>query len=120
MLFNDGLGSVNQPAGEPAGQTRTYSAVSAYSIDQASMTATEVWDSDAGQAIYSAICSSAYGAADQSILVDCATASNRTEALLVGLDSSHKVVFEFEYPTTACNTSWNGRPISLDDLKVNE
>ena len=42
MLFNDGLGSLNQPASEPAGQTRTYSAVSAYSIDQASMTATEV------------------------------------------------------------------------------
>ena len=56
------------------------------------MTATEVWDYDAGQTIYSPVCSSAYEAADQSILVDYATASNATEALLVGLDSSHNVV----------------------------
>jgi arylsulfate sulfotransferase len=120
MLFNDGLGSLNQPAGEPAGQTRTYSAVSAYSIDQASMTATEVWDYDAGQTIFAPICSSAYEATDRSILVDYATANNLTEALLVGLDSSHNVVFEFKYPTFGCNTSWNARPIRLDDLKVNE
>src|SRR4029077_11527523 len=31
MLFNDGAGSFNQPAGAPAGDTRTYSTVSAYS-----------------------------------------------------------------------------------------
>ena len=120
MLFNDGLGSLNQPSGEPAGQTRTYSTVSAYSIDQASMTATQVWDYDAGQMIFSPVCSSAYEAADRSILVDYATASGATEALLVGLDSSHNVVFEFKYPTSGCNTSWNARPIPLDDLKVNE
>lgn len=94
MLFNDGAASYNQPAGEPAGQTTTYSA-----IDQASMIATEVRDCDAGETIYSAICSSAYEASDQSILVDYAVASNGTEALLVGLDSSHNVVFEFKYPT---------------------
>ena len=120
MLFNDGLGSLNQPAGEPAGQTRTYSTVSAYSIDQASMTATEVWDYDAGQTIFSPVCSSAYEAADRSILVDYATASGATEALLIGLDSSRNVVFEFKYPTSGCSTSWNARPIPLDDLKVNE
>ena len=85
------------------------------------MTATEVWDYDAGQTIYSPARSSAYEAADQSILVDYAVASNCTEALLVGLDSSHNVVFEFNYPNLAgCNTSWNARPIPLDDLKVNE
>ena len=66
------------------------------------------------------MCSSAYEAADQSILVDYAMASNGTEALLVGLDSSHNVVLELKYPTTGCNTSWNARPIPLDDLKVNE
>ena len=81
---------------------------------------TEVSDYDAGQTIYSPVCSSAYEAADQSILVDSAVASNGTEALLVGLDSSHNVVFEFKYPTTGCNTSWHARPIPFDDLKVNE
>lgn len=120
MLFNDGLGSLNQPAGEPAGEFRGYSTVSAYSINKASMTAAEVWDYDAGATIYSAFCSSAYEAGDQSILVDYAVADNDTEALLVGLDSNHNVVFEFEYPTTFCFTSWNARPIPLDDFVVDQ
>jgi arylsulfate sulfotransferase len=120
MLFNDGFGSFAEPPGQPAGQTRTYSTVSAYLIDAASMTAVEAWEYNAGQAIFSPVCSSAYEGADQSILVDYATANNDTEALLVGLDSAHNVVFEFEYPTTMCNTSWNARPIRFDDLKINQ
>lgn len=118
MLFNDGLGSLNEPAGEPAGQSRTYSAVSAYSIDPQSMSAREVWRYDAGQMIYSSICSSAYESPDESLLVDYAVADNLTEALLVGLDPNHNVVFEFEYPTQACNTSWNARPFPLGDLRI--
>lgn len=119
MLFNDGLGSLNQPAGQPAGISRSYSAVSRYSIDPSTMTAQEVWRYDAGQMIYSAVCSSAYEA-QQSLLVDYAYASGGTEALLVGLDANQNVAFEFEYPTTACNTSWNARPIPLDDLKIQQ
>ena len=120
MLFNDGLGSLNQPAGAPAGETRTYSTVSAYSIDERSMTATEAWDYDAGKTIYSEICSSAYEAAGKSILVDYAVSDNLTEALLVGLDSSHNIVFEYQYPTSACSTSWNALPIPLDNLKIDQ
>lgn len=120
MLFNDGLGSVNQPAGAAAGETRTYSAVSAYSIDENSMTAQNAWNYDAGEAIFSPICSSAYEAAGKSILVNYAVADNSTKALLVGLDSNHDMVFEFEYPTSGCNTSWNARPIAFDDLKIDQ
>lgn len=120
MLFNDGLGSQNQPAGEPAGITRTYSEVSAYSIDPSTMTAQEVWRYDAGQMIYSSICSSAYEASGKSILVDYAVAADFTQALLVGLDPNKNVVFEFEYPTYTCDTSWNARPIPLANLKVNQ
>jgi arylsulfate sulfotransferase len=118
MLFNDGLGSLNQPAGEPAGLTRSYSAVSAYSIDPTSMTAQEVWHYDAGQTIYSDVCSSAYELPDGSLLVDYAVADAGTEALLVGLDPNHNVVFEFAYPTTGCQTSWNARPFPLDHLRI--
>lgn len=118
MLFNDGLGSANQPTGEPAGQTRTYSAVSAYTIDPTSMTAQNVWNYDAGQAIYSSVCSSAYQVSDKSVLVDYAVADNLTEALLVGLDQNQNIVFEFQYRTTGCNTSWNARPFPLDKLVV--
>ncbi len=117
MLFNDGLGSRNQPAGAPAGETRTYSAVSAYSIDESSMTAREVWNYDAGQAIYSSICSSAYEADDRSLLVDYAFTSDG-KAILVGLDAAHQTVFSFKYPSLGCQTSWNARPIGLDDLRI--
>jgi arylsulfate sulfotransferase len=121
MIFNDGLASLDQPTGEPAGQTRTYSAVSAYTIDPTSMTATNVWNYDAGRAIFSSICSSAYQTPDQSMLVDYATADNLTEAILVGLDPNQNIVFEFQYANASgCDTSWNARPFPLDNLQVSE
>ncbi len=120
MVFNDGLASANQPTGEPAGQTRLYSAVSAYTIDATAMTATNVWNYEAGQQIFSSVCSSAYQTSDQSMLVDYATADNVTHSILVGLDPSQNIVFEFEYPTYECNTAWNARPFPLDKLVVTQ
>ena len=84
LLFNDGLGSVDQPVGAPAGETRSYGAVSAYSIDEQSMTARNMWNYSADKEIYSSICSSAYQTADKSLLIDYAVADHATEALLVG------------------------------------
>jgi hypothetical protein len=118
MVFNDGGPSFNQPAGAPAGQSLSYSAVSAYSIDSATSTAHEVWRFDYGQSIYSFVCSSAYEASGGSLLVDYAVADGVTEARLVGLDAAHNVVFDFEYPTQLCNTSWNASPIALDDFSI--
>jgi arylsulfate sulfotransferase len=118
LLFNDGLGSQNQPAGAPAGETRTFSAVSAYSIDTSTMTAQNVWNFEDGQTIYSYICSSAYTAPGKSLLIDYATADSGTQALLVGLDANHNVAFEFEYPTQQCNTSWNAVSIPLDSMTI--
>ncbi len=116
LLFNDGDGSLNQPAGAPAGETRTFSAVSAYSIDTEAMTAQNLWNFEYGQTIYSPVCSSAYVSPEGSLLVDYATADNITAARLVGLDSNHNVAFDFQYPTSGCNTSWNAVPIALDSL----
>ncbi len=118
LLFNDGLGSQNQPVGAPMGETRAYSAVSAYEIDTTTMTAKNVWNFDDGQTIYSDICSSAYKAPANSLLIDYATASNGTLALLVGLDSTHNIAFEFQYPTTQCSTSWNAVSIPLESMTL--
>jgi arylsulfate sulfotransferase len=118
MIFNDGAASQNQPAGAPAGQTLNYSAVSAYSIDSAAGTAQEVWRFDNGQSISARFCSSAYEASGASLLVDYATAAADTEARLVGVDAAHNVVFDFEYETQACNTSWNATPIAFDDFSI--
>jgi len=116
LLFNNGAPSFNHPTGTPAGESRTYSAVSAYSIDSATLTAREEWRFDHDQTIMSDICSSAYQTADGSTLVSYATAANRTKAILVGLDRERHVVFEFEYPSPPCTTSWNAAPIAFDAL----
>ena len=119
MLFNDGLGSLNQPAGTSPGESRTYSAVSAYSIDEAQMTAREVWDFDYNKSIYSDICSSAYQTRDLSTLITYAAADNRTNARLVGLDPQHGVAFDFQFASPiACYTAWNAMPIPFESLLI--
>jgi hypothetical protein len=119
MVFNDGLGSTNQPPGEPAGESRSYSTVSAYAIDPATMTAQEVWDFDYDQTIFSPICSSAYEASEKSILVDYADVDGGSQARLVGLDANHDVIFDFEYLSLGpCRTAWNSVPIPLDNLQL--
>ena len=110
---------VNQPLGAPAGQSRAYSAVSAYSIDSPSGTAEEVRRFDYNQSIDSPVCSGAYEVPGGSVLVNYAVAANYTEARLVGLDAAHNVVFDFRYPTQNCSTSWNAIPIALEDLAIN-
>ena len=120
MVFNDGLGSLNQPAGEPAGLTRTYSEVSAYSVNPANMTAHQVWSFNYGQSIYSPICGSSYEAPGKTYLVDFATADNYQQARLVGLDTNLNVVFDFQYESPGyCATAWNAIPVPLEDLQIN-
>ena len=116
LLFNDGFWSNNQPAGAPRGVNLNYSAVSAYRIDPATMTATEAWNFDYDKTIYSGACSSAYESSDQSVLVTYSRADNATRARLVGLDKQHQVVFDFEYGNTGCNTAWNAIPVPFENL----
>jgi arylsulfate sulfotransferase len=120
MVFNDGLGSENEPSGAPAGVFRTYSEVNAYSIDTATMTAHQVWNFDYGRTIYSAICGSIYEAPGKSYLIDYATADSSQHARLVGLDSTHNVVFDFQYASPSpCGAAWNAIPINLDGMEIN-
>jgi arylsulfate sulfotransferase len=119
MVFNDGLGSLNQPKGEPSGLTRTYSEVSAYSVNAATMTAQNVWNFNYGQSIYSEVCGSAYESTGNSYLVDFATADNATEARLVGLDPNQNVVFDFQYTSPSpCGTAWNAIPVPMENLQI--
>jgi arylsulfate sulfotransferase len=122
MVMNDGYGSASEPAGQPAGLTRSYSEVSAYSVNAASMSAKNVWNFNYGQSIYSSICGSSYEAPGNTYLVDFADAAGGTEARLVGLDSNHNVVFDFQYqssPSVSCGTAWNAIPIPMENLQIN-
>jgi hypothetical protein len=115
LLFNAGTPSEHQPAGAPIGESRNYSAVSAYRIDTETMTATEVWRFDYGQSLFSDHCSSAYEVGE-SILISYARANERQHARLVGLNSQREVVFDFQYDARGCNTSWNAVPVPLDNM----
>lgn len=119
MVFNDGYGSLNQPAGQPAGLSRTYSEVSAYSVNAAAMTANNVWNFNKGKTVYSAICGSSYETAG-SYLVDFATADNGADARVIGLDPNKNVVFDFEYQSPSdCNAAWNAIEIPMENLQIN-
>jgi arylsulfate sulfotransferase len=120
MVFNDGLLSINQPPGAPAGFQRPYSEVNAYSVNAAAMTAHQVWNFNYGGSIYSAFCGSSYEAPGKTYLVDFATADDGQNARLVGLDSNHNVVFDFQYASpTECAAAWNAIPVPLEDLQIN-
>lgn len=63
------------------------------------------------------MCSSAYEAAsDASVLISYAIADGGVHARLVGLDKTRSVVFDLEYATTGCGTSWNAQPIPFDGI----
>jgi len=118
MLFNNGLASANQPAAAPVGENRTYSAVSAYAIDAVNRTAKESWRFDHGQTLLSDVCSSAYEAKGQSVLISYATTDRRTTARLIGIDAQRNVVFDFRYPSpVSCQTSWNAVPVPFDAMR---
>jgi len=119
LLFNDGLNSMNHPTNAAAGISRTFSAASKYSINENAKTADEVWTFENGQKVFSDICSSVYEGQNNSYLVNYSVAYNRTKAKLVGIDSTGKIHFDFEYPNVGCNTSWNSFPIALDAMVFN-
>jgi hypothetical protein len=116
LLFNNGYASLNQPAAQPEGQSRTYSAVSDYSIDETARTATENWHYDHGQTYDAVACSSARQMSDGSLLIDYSTTDNVTTAHVVGLDASRAVVFDYRYPTHSCDTAFQALPLALDAM----
>jgi hypothetical protein len=118
LLFNNGLASGNQPQGAPAGQSRAYSAVSSYRLDETAMTAVEAWHFDYDQSVSAPFCSSVQQLPDGSLLIDYATTENATAARIVGTDASHRVAFDYRYPSTPCGTAWNSQPIALDALTL--
>ncbi|MEO5687462.1 MAG: aryl-sulfate sulfotransferase [Burkholderiaceae bacterium] len=120
MLFNDGAASMNQPTGAPAGDARSYAAVSDYTIDATAGTATEAWHYDHGQTYSSAYCSSARQVQDGSLLVDYSYAANGTVMHLVGLDPTRAVVFDYQLANIAgCWAAWNTQPIALEAMSFN-
>lgn len=117
MVFDNGLGSRNQPVGTPVGDSRPYSRVVAYRIDTTARIARQMWEFDFGKSIYSGICSSAYNAPDGSMLIDYANANAGAHARLVGLDSRREVAFDFQYANRGCGVGWSAIPVPLEAVQ---
>ena len=83
--------------------------------------ATEVWNFETNQIIYSPICSSVYEDAPLNYLIDYAFVDARSKqdraCRLLGLDAAGKRVFWYKYPTMFCNTAFNSRIIHLENTK---
>ncbi len=117
MMFNDGLQSLNLAAGLPVGASRAYSAVTAFKIDAAALTATPGFTFDDNQSIFSSLCSSAYQAPNGSTLINYSQAENGTVMRIKGLDPSKKIVFDFQFPTSyGCTNGWNSTIIPFENL----
>jgi len=116
LLFNNGLGSQNQPAGTAPGVTRDFSTPSRYAIDEKKRTAAEVWTYAPEPPIYSDICSSTYETTPGKYLVGYAAAAGRTRARLLALDSAYRIAFDYEYPTAGCGTLFIAQPIGFTGL----
>ena len=122
LLFNNGYPSFNQPAGAPAGESRAYASVDAYSIDENAGTVTQAWNFDHGQDLQSIICGDAAQAPNGSVLVDYAYAqaagSQTIQNRLIGLTPDHAVAFDFALPTTLCSATFNAQLLPLESLTL--
>lgn len=119
LLFNNGYGSLNQPAGTSPGASRDYSTPSRYVIDESSRTAAETWTYSPTPAIFSDICSSVYeGGAANHYLITYSVAAARTSTRLVALDSDGKLAFSYAYPSTECAVAFNSKAIDFSDLTL--
>jgi hypothetical protein len=118
MVFNNGAPTCDQPKGEPPGQTRPYSAVTAYRVDEAARTVRSTWGWDHAQTLKSAVCSSAWEVHDGSKLVNFAAADNVSHMHLVGLDANARTAFEYQYATKSCSTGWHAIPFSFEALTI--
>jgi hypothetical protein len=123
LLFNNGLNTISPPPGAPAGELRSFSSVSTYSIDTANRTAQETWRFDYDKSP-SNFCSSVFQTTDGSTLIDYAVVPTPlssdlwriTDSRLVGLDSTRQVAFDFEIWNPSFCASWTAQPLPFEAL----
>jgi len=120
LLFNNGFGNNALPY---VGDSRTYSAVSLYEIDESQMTANEIWTFDDNQELYSPICGSAFKTSSGLYLVDFATTDSMTAARIMVVDDSKNIYFDMRIPKrsidlNSCDTAYRAREINLDSLMI--
>lgn len=115
MVFDNGFQSFFQM---PVGASRPYASPRKYQLDLKNNLATEVWNDEMGQSLFSPICGSIYEDAPLNYLIDYADINGfgapSQFAQLVGLNVAGDTVFRYQYPTVACSTAFNAVPLHLE------
>jgi arylsulfate sulfotransferase len=119
LLFNNGAPSYGMPDGEPMGESRTFSAINAYTIDPSTMTGTEVFRYTHNKTLKSNVCSSAWEEDGPSMILDYAAADDGHHTHIVALDASGNIALEYQYNNKNCGTAWHTVPISFENLTIN-
>jgi hypothetical protein len=119
LLSNNGFGNENLPY---VGDSRTYSAVSLYEIDEANMTANEVLTFTLNQQYFSPYCGSVYQTESGNYLVDFSTADNMMKSRILIIDPDGKIKFSMAIPARSidvngCDTAYRAKEIKLENFK---
>jgi len=99
----------------PNEASRNYSSPRKYQLDLNRKLATEVWNYEQNQSVYSPICSCVYEDAPLNYLIDFSSTMNG--AILLGLDAASDKIFWYQYANSGCSAAYNSRPIHLENTK---
>jgi arylsulfate sulfotransferase len=99
----------------PIGELRPFSSPRKYQLDLNRKLATEVWNYEQNQSVYSPICSCVYEDAPLNYLIDFS--STMSGAILIGLDAAGNKIFWYQYANSGCSAAYNSRPIHLENSK---
>jgi hypothetical protein len=116
LLYDNGARSFFQ---QPLGAGRPYSSPRKYEVDLETMTATEVWNYEMDQSIFTYICGSVYEDAPYNYLIDYSYVPDLTggepNAQLLGINADGEKVFYYQYgPTNFCDVAFNSIPLHLE------
>ena len=114
LLHDNGYPSSFQ---HPVGAARNYSSPRKYQLDLTRKLATEVWNYEQNQSVYSPICSCVYEDAPLNYLIDFSSAQVDKQCHTCCLDAAGNKIFWYQYATRGCNTAYNSRPIHLENSK---
>jgi hypothetical protein len=118
MVFDNGLSSLFQM---PSGTIRFFSSPRKYKLDLNAKTATEIWNFEMGQSLWSDYCGSVYEDVPFNYLIDYTFIDGVTANPLsqwIGLDSAGEVVFRYQYHSApGCSVAFNALPIHLENAK---
>ncbi len=118
LLFDNGFRSSLQM---PPGENRDYASPRKYKLDLEHKTATEVWNYEMNQSVYSPICGSIYEDAPLNYLIDYADvngpAATTQYGQLLALNAAGQKVFYYQYSTFHCDTLFNSIPLHLESTR---